>query len=88
MSATPPPPSWRPIAGIALILLLITLWAVLVASLAPFVSRWSILVQAPFYLFMGIAWIIPLKPLIRWSQTGRWRAPDRPTRREQLNVVY
>lgn len=79
MSATPPPPppppapSSRTAAAIALILLLIALWAVLVASLAPFVSRWPVLVQALFYLFMGIAWIIPLKPLIRWSQSGRSR---------------
>ncbi len=75
MSMPAPQPSWRPIAGIALILLLIALWAVLVASLAPFVSRWPVLVQALFYLFMGLAWIIPLKPLIRWSQTGQWRTP-------------
>lgn len=68
---TPSPPSWRTGAGIALILLLIAAWAVLVASLAPLVSRWPVLVQALFYLFMGIAWIIPLKPLIRWSQSGR-----------------
>lgn len=71
MNAPRPQPSWRTGAGIALILLLIAAWAVLVASLAPFVSRWPVLVQALFYLFMGIAWIIPLKPLIRWSQSGR-----------------
>ncbi len=68
---TPIPPSWRTAAGIALILLLIALWAVFVASLAPLVSRWPVLVQAAFYLFMGIAWIVPLKPLIRWSQSRR-----------------
>lgn len=68
---TPIPPSSRTGAGIVLILLLIAVWAMLVASLAPFVSRWPVLVQAPFYLFMGIAWIVPLKPLIRWSQRRR-----------------
>lgn len=68
-----PAPSWRKLAGSALILLLIALWAAFVASFAPTVAHWPILVQAPFYLFVGIAWIIPLKPLIRWSQTGRWR---------------
>ena len=52
------------------ILLLIVVWAAFVASLAPFVGKWPVLVQAPFYLIMGMAWIIPLKPLIRWSQTG------------------
>jgi hypothetical protein len=66
-------PPARKLTGIALILLLIVLWAAFVASLASMVSAWPILVQAPFYLVMGFAWIIPLKPLIRWSQTGRWR---------------
>ena len=75
---SPPNPSWRTGIGIALILLLIVLWAAFVASLAQTVSRWPILVQAPFYLVMGLGWIIPLKPLIRWSQTGRWRAPADP----------
>ena len=59
-------------------MLLIIVWAVLVASLAPMVGRWPVLVQAAFYLIMGIAWITPLKPLIRWSQTGRWGKPSAP----------
>ena len=71
----PPQPSARTLAGTALILLLIVIWAAFVASLAPFVGRWPVLVQAAFYLIMGIAWIIPLKPLVRWIQTGRLRRP-------------
>jgi membrane protein YdbS with pleckstrin-like domain len=67
-------PSWRKGAGIGAILLLIIVWAMLVASLARFVGRWPVLVQMGFYLIMGLVWIIPLKPLIRWSQTGRFRA--------------
>jgi predicted membrane channel-forming protein YqfA (hemolysin III family) len=67
-------PSSRKLAGIAMILLLIVIWATFVASLAQVVGRWPILVQAPFYLFMGIAWIIPLKPLLRWIETGSFRA--------------
>ena len=70
-----PQPSGRTLAGILLILLLIVLWAGFVASLASFVGRWPVLVQAPFYLFMGIAWIIPLKPLVRWIQSGSFRRP-------------
>lgn len=66
-------PSARTLIGIALILLLIGAWAAFVASLAQVVGKWPILVQAPFYLFMGIAWIIPLKPLVRWIQTGSFR---------------
>jgi len=67
--------SSRAAAGTALILLLIVLWAALVASLTSISGKWPILVQGAFYLVMGIAWIIPLKPLIRWIQTGRWSAP-------------
>ena len=68
-------PSWRKPAGIALILLLIVLWAVLVASFAGSIGRLPVLVQAMFYLVVGIAWIAPLRPLLRWSQTGRWSRP-------------
>jgi hypothetical protein len=68
-------PSLRKLAGIALILLLIVVWATFVASLAPFVGRWPVLAQAPFYLAAGIIWIVPLKPVIRWTETGSWRRP-------------
>jgi predicted membrane channel-forming protein YqfA (hemolysin III family) len=69
----PPEPSARKPVAIAAILLLIAAWALLIASLAEGVGKWPVLVQALFYLFMGIAWIIPLKPLIRWSETGHFR---------------
>ena len=68
-----PEPSVRKLAGLALILLLIVVWAAFVASLARVVGGWPVLVQAPFYLIMGIVWIIPLKPLFRWIQTGSFR---------------
>lgn len=68
-------PSWRKGIGIALILLLILFWAALVASFASTVRNWPVIVQAAFYLVMGIAWIVPLKPLLRWAETGRWRKP-------------
>jgi len=71
----PAQPSARKLAGIGLILLLIALWATFVASLAPFVGRWPVLVQAPYYLVMGLAWIVPLRPLVRWIESGRWRLP-------------
>jgi hypothetical protein len=69
----PPSPTLRTLGGITLIVLLIVLWAAFVASLAQVVGRWPILVQALFYLTMGIIWIIPLKPLVRWIVTGSFR---------------
>jgi len=70
-------PSARKLAGIAIILLLIVGWAAFVASLARIVGQWPILVQAPFYLVTGIAWVVPLKPLVRWIETGSFRAGSR-----------
>ena len=66
-------PSWRKPAGIFAILALIAIWAVLVASLAGIVGKWPILAQAVFYLVAGIAWVLPLKPLLRWMETGHFR---------------
>ncbi len=65
-------PSWRKVAAIAAIVAIIVGWAGLVVSLAPLVGDWSVLVQAIFYLIAGLAWIAPLKPLLRWAETGRW----------------
>ena len=66
-------PTWRKPAGMGLILLLITLWAVLVASLAGYIGDMPWPVQAIFYLAAGIVWILPLKPLLRWMELGKWR---------------
>jgi hypothetical protein len=72
-----PSTSWRKIVAAGTIVLLIAAWALIVASSSHMVGRWPVLVQAPFYLFMGIVWIIPLKPLLTWAETGRLRARDR-----------
>src|SRR5439155_37073 len=39
------------------------------------IGGWPVLVQALFYLVAGLLWIVPLRPLIRWIESGRWRAP-------------
>lgn len=66
-------PSWRKPAGIFAILALIAVWTILVVSLAGEVGQLPILAQTLFYLIAGIAWILPLKPLLRWMETGRFR---------------
>jgi hypothetical protein len=66
-------PSYRKLVGILLIAALIIVWAAFIAALAQVIGRWPVLVQAAFYLVAGIAWIVPLKPLIRWIQTGSFR---------------
>lgn len=66
-------PRWRTAAGAFLIIAIIILWAVIVASFAEVVGAWPALVQAIFYIVAGVVWILPLKPVLRWSETGRWR---------------
>jgi membrane protein implicated in regulation of membrane protease activity len=66
-------PSWRKPTGIFAILALIAIWAAVIVSLSAEVGRWPVLLQAIFYLVAGIAWILPLKPLLRWMETGRFR---------------
>lgn len=67
-------PSWRKPAGMAAILLLITVWAVIVVSIADYLTGLPWPVHAIYYTVAGIVWILPLKPLLRWMETGRWRA--------------
>jgi predicted membrane channel-forming protein YqfA (hemolysin III family) len=67
-------PSWRKPFGMALILLLIAVWAAIILALSPLIERLPTLAQAPIYLIAGIVWILPLKPLLRWMELGRWRS--------------
>ena len=67
-------PTWRKPAGIGLILLLILVWAVIVASAAELLEGLPWPVHVIYYVVAGIIWILPLKPLLQWMETGRWRA--------------
>jgi len=66
-------PSWRKPVGVFGIIAWITLWVVLVASLSGHVGGWPVLIQAVFYLVAGLAWILPLKPVLQWIETGRFK---------------
>ncbi len=66
-------PRPRPTIAIFMILGIIIVWALLIASLSHIVTAWPWPVQALFYTVAGIVWIVPIKPILRWSETGRWR---------------
>jgi hypothetical protein len=63
-------PNWRKPAGMLLILAIIVVWAALVASLSGVVGGWSWPAQLVFYVVAGMVWIAPLKPLLRWMESG------------------
>ena len=68
-------PSWRKPVGMLAIIGLIALWAVLVASLSTQIGALPPWAQVPVYLVLGIVWIwvLPLRRLLAWMETGRWR---------------
>ncbi|NWK96623.1 DUF2842 domain-containing protein [Sphingobium lactosutens] len=68
-------PSWRKPVGMLTIIGLILLWAVLVASLSGPIGALPMWVQVPVYGVSGIVWIwlLPLRRLLVWMETGRWR---------------
>jgi hypothetical protein len=70
---SPHSPSWRKPVGILLILLLILLWAGIVVSLADALPPLWWPVKALFFIGAGIVWALPLRPLLRWIETGGWR---------------
>ena len=55
------------------IIALIIVWALVVSSLWPVVHELHWTLVAVFYLVAGIAWILPLKPLLMWMELGRWK---------------
>jgi len=69
-------PSWRKPAGIFLILFIIALWAMIVLLASPLIEKLPILVQALIYTAAGIVWILPLKPLLAWMETGKLHPED------------
>ncbi len=66
-------PNWRKPVGVFGLIAWITLWVGLIASFSGYIGGWPVLVQTVFYLVAGIAWIIPLKPLLQWIETGRFK---------------
>jgi hypothetical protein len=68
-------PSWRKPVGMLTIIALIIGWAVLVGSLSPLIGGLPVWAQVPVYVVLGIVWIwlLPLRRLLAWMETGRWR---------------
>ncbi len=68
-------PSWRKPVGVLAILAMLLAWTVAVAMLSATVGGWHWLAQLGFYLVAGIAWlwVLPMRSMLRWMETGRWR---------------
>ena len=60
----------RKFIGLLGILVFVTAYAVAASKIADHLPK-NIAVEAIFYLVVGLAWGLPLFPLIRWMNSGR-----------------
>jgi hypothetical protein len=69
----PPVPTWRKPIGMLVILLFILIWCGVVVTLMDKISALNFWLQLPIYIFAGIVWIYPIKPILLWMNTGKFR---------------
>ncbi len=66
-------PTLRKPLGILAILIFVVAWCVGSVTLFAQLTGWSNLALLPLYIIAGVAWIAPLKPVLRWMELGKWR---------------
>lgn len=66
-------PTLRKPFGIFAILLYITFWSVVTIMGIEALGDLHIAIQLVLFLLAGMIWIAPLRPLLRWMETGRFR---------------
>jgi hypothetical protein len=65
-------PTLRIPLGILALLFALAAYALGVAALSPWIGHLPPLAQAPAYLVLGVAWLLPLRRYLMWMETGRW----------------
>jgi hypothetical protein len=66
-------PTWRIPIGVLALVAGLAVYGLLVATLiAPLITGWPALAQAPLYLLLGVLWLLPLRRFLIWMETGRW----------------
>ena len=67
-------PTLRIPLGLLALLVGLFAYALVVARYVPgLIGDWPGLAQAPVYLVLGLAWLLPLRRFLKWMETGRWR---------------
>lgn len=66
-------PSWRKPAGIFMMLGLILLVCIVIMLISDWIATLPVVVQLLLLAVVGLVWILPLRPLLLWMETGRWR---------------
>ncbi|EDL48017.1 DUF2842 domain-containing protein [Erythrobacter sp. SD-21] len=67
-------PTWRIPVGLLGLLLGLLVYGIVIARYAPeLIGEWPTLAQTVIYVFLGLAWLLPLGRFLKWMETGRWR---------------
>jgi hypothetical protein len=66
-------PSLRRPLGVLGILVGIFAYALFAVWLFEPVATLHPLLQLPIWIVLGIGWVFPLKPVMVWIETGKWR---------------
>ncbi|PZU50640.1 MAG: DUF2842 domain-containing protein [Sphingomonas sp.] len=66
-------PSLRRPLGILAVLVGIFAYCLFAVWLFEPVGRLHPLIQLPIWAVLGVAWVFPLKPVMIWIETGKWR---------------
>ena len=69
-------PTLRIPFGILALVVGLTLYAVGVLLLSPWIERLPVLAQTLAYLVLGLAWLLPLRRFLIWMETGSWKVPS------------
>ena len=65
-------PTLRIPLGILALLFVLAIYALAVAWASQWIAQLPVLVQAPIYLVLGVAWLLPMRRFLIWMETGHW----------------
>ena len=69
-------PTLRIPLGIIALLVVIAIYAILVANASDYIGQLHILLQTVIYLILGVIWLLPLRRFLIWMETGKWSPPE------------
>ena len=69
-------PTLRIPLGIIGLLVMLAIYAILVAKASDYISQFHILIQTLIYLILGTIWLLPLRRFLIWMETGKWSPPE------------
>lgn len=69
-------PSYRKPVGVLAIITGLIIYSGVVARLVAPIGTLSTWLAVPLYAILGVLWLLPLKPVLQWMETGTWRPPE------------